>query len=84
MLHEDGEYHVFEVRANNMLDDPVVQGIVVSSRDLGDRRQLEATLRQTEARFEQVFENAAVGANIVDTERTVRFVSTPPTAACWP
>jgi len=68
MLHEDGEYHVFEVRANSMLDDPTVQGIVVSSRDLEDRRHLEATLQQTEARFERVFDNAAVGANIVDTD----------------
>jgi diguanylate cyclase (GGDEF)-like protein/PAS domain S-box-containing protein len=76
MLHEDGDYHVFEVRANSMLDDPVVRGIVVSSRDLGDRRELEDTLRQTEGRFEQVFENAAVGANIVDTNGQFLRVNT--------
>jgi len=72
MLHEDGSYHTFEVRANSMLEDPEINGIIVSSRDLTDRRRLEATLQHSEARFEQVFENAAVGANIVDTSG--RFV----------
>jgi diguanylate cyclase (GGDEF)-like protein/PAS domain S-box-containing protein len=72
MLHEDGEYHVFEVRANNMLDDPAVEGLIVSSRDLTDRRQMEATLSDAEARFEQVFENAAAGATIADA--TGRFI----------
>jgi len=66
VLHEDGTYHLFEVRASNLLDDPAINGIVLCSRDLSDRKHIEAALRDAEVRFEHVFENAAVGITIVD------------------
>ncbi|HWS46333.1 MAG TPA: PAS domain S-box protein [Acidimicrobiia bacterium] len=68
VLHEDGTYHLFETRANSMFDDPAIGGIIVSSRDLTDRRHIETSLHQAEARFEQVFENAAVGMTLVDAQ----------------
>lgn len=41
----DGTYRLFEGIAMNLLDDPAVEGIVVSSRDVTDRRRYEQRLR---------------------------------------
>jgi diguanylate cyclase (GGDEF)-like protein/PAS domain S-box-containing protein len=42
--HKDGTYRSVESRAANLLDDPAVQGIVVSSRDVTDRVKLQEQL----------------------------------------
>ncbi len=46
--HKDGSWRVLEAVGRNLLDDSTIQGIVVNSRDVTDRRQAEETLRQTE------------------------------------
>ena len=53
--------------ATNLLDDPSVEGIVISARDLTDRRRAEAELREAQERFRSAFEHAPIGmALIVD------------------
>jgi len=37
--HEDGSWRVVESRATDMLEDPLVQGLVVNSRDITERRR---------------------------------------------
>jgi PAS domain S-box len=37
--HDDGSWRVVESRATDMLDDPIVQGLVVNSRDITERRR---------------------------------------------
>lgn len=39
--HSDGSWRVVESRGTNMMDDPVVGGLVVNSRDVTDRRRRE-------------------------------------------
>jgi diguanylate cyclase (GGDEF)-like protein/PAS domain S-box-containing protein len=41
----DGTWHHLETRARNLTDDPHVRGIVVTSRDVTERRDAEAKLR---------------------------------------
>jgi light-regulated signal transduction histidine kinase (bacteriophytochrome) len=41
----DGSWHSLEMMAANLLDDPNVQGIVVNSRDVTDRVEMERSLR---------------------------------------
>ena len=50
-----------EAVATNLLDDPSVQGIVISARDLTDRRRAEGELREAQERFRSAFENAPIG-----------------------
>src|SRR4029079_17727394 len=57
----DGGWRVMEAIATNMLDDPAVEGIVISARDLTDRRQAEAELREAQERFRSAFEHAPIG-----------------------
>jgi diguanylate cyclase (GGDEF)-like protein/PAS domain S-box-containing protein len=75
LRHRDGSYRTFEVSANNLFDDPAIAGIVVSSRDVTDRRMIEATLHEAEARFEQVFETAPVGISILSLDGQFRRVN---------
>ncbi|MEX2100555.1 MAG: EAL domain-containing protein, partial [Acidimicrobiia bacterium] len=59
--HADGSWRVVEAVATNLLDDPSVKGIVISARDLTDRRQAEGELREAQERFRSAFENAPIG-----------------------
>ena len=45
--HADGSWRWLEVRARNLLDDPVVSGVVVNVRDVTDRKQSEHKLEKT-------------------------------------
>ncbi len=43
--HKDGSWRYLEHTVNNLLDDPDVRGIVVTSRDITERKELEDQLR---------------------------------------
>jgi PAS domain S-box-containing protein len=61
MRDSSGVWRHFEAIATNLLDDPVIRGIVVNTRDISERRQAEEALRESEERFRWIFEQAAVG-----------------------
>ena len=61
LRHADGGWRVVEAVATNLLDDPAVEGIVISARDLTDRRLAEAELREAQERFRSAFEHAPIG-----------------------
>jgi PAS domain S-box-containing protein len=46
--HKDGTYRILEGRGNNLLSDPAVAGIVFNSRDVTEKRHLEAQLLQSQ------------------------------------
>jgi len=46
--HRDGEYRHFEFTAQNLLTHPAIRGIVCNGRDVTERRELEARLRQSQ------------------------------------
>lgn len=46
--HKDGSWRNLEIIGNNLLDDPAVNSIVVTSRDITERKQLEEQLRQAQ------------------------------------
>jgi PAS domain S-box-containing protein len=46
--HRDSGYRVVESVARNLLSNPGVQGIMVNSRDISERREAEAALRKQE------------------------------------
>jgi diguanylate cyclase (GGDEF)-like protein/PAS domain S-box-containing protein len=43
--HKDGSWRYLEHTVNNLLDDPDVKGIVITSRDITERKELEEQLR---------------------------------------
>jgi len=76
VLHEDGTYRTWEVRAKNLLDDPLVQGIIVNSRDVTDRVKVEAALHESERLYRTIVENANEGIWIIDTDAVTTFANT--------
>jgi diguanylate cyclase (GGDEF)-like protein/PAS domain S-box-containing protein len=61
LRHADGGWRVVEAVVTNLLDDPAVEGMVISARDLTDRRMAEAELREAQERFRSAFEHAPIG-----------------------
>jgi PAS domain S-box-containing protein len=73
--HEDGTYRTFEVKANNLLDDPAVNGIIVNSRDITERVEAERALRDNERHYRTIVETANEGIWIIDSEAVTTFVN---------
>jgi diguanylate cyclase (GGDEF)-like protein/PAS domain S-box-containing protein len=55
MRHRNGSWRWTETVVNNLLHDPTVSGVVLSTRDVSDRRELEEQLR-TQAFFDALTE----------------------------
>ncbi|NHN40263.1 PAS domain S-box protein [Halorubellus sp. JP-L1] len=51
--HADGSYRVFETFASNLLNDAVVDGIVLNSRDVTERNRRERELERTNERLDE-------------------------------
>ncbi|HEV3051214.1 MAG TPA: PAS domain S-box protein, partial [Longimicrobium sp.] len=59
--HRDGSWRTLETVGTSLLDDPAVQGIVVNSRDVTERREAEEALRRSEQQLVQVQKMEAIG-----------------------
>lgn len=55
--HADGRYRVLETTATNLLEHPVVEGIVCNTRDVTDQVESEQALRESAARMERITAN---------------------------
>src|SRR6476619_6330354 len=61
MNHVDGGWRTVEAVSTNLVHDPAIAGLVVSARDVTDRRYAEAELREAQERFRSAFEHAPIG-----------------------
>jgi diguanylate cyclase (GGDEF)-like protein/PAS domain S-box-containing protein len=61
MVHADGGYRNIEAVGTNLLHEPAIAGLVVTARDVTDRRRAEAELREAQERFRNAFEHAPIG-----------------------
>lgn len=68
MRHADGSWRHIETVRNNLLDDPVIRGIVNVSRDVTEREEVLETLQRSKAEFQAIFDRSAVGMALVDKE----------------
>ncbi len=78
-MHADGRWIEVEASARNLLADPDVRGIVVSSREIGEAVRLREALRNSERMFRALFEDTSVAVTIRDTS-TQKFVDCNPAA----
>ncbi len=71
---EDG-WIWLEVRAVNHLDDPTINGIIVSAQDISDRKEMEEELKESEKKFGIVIENSADAIFLTDQEGNYTYVN---------
>ncbi|MBN1345085.1 MAG: PAS domain S-box protein [Phycisphaerae bacterium] len=74
-LHADGTWVPIESVGSNFLGDPSIRGIVVNSRDVTDRRQAEAALRESEERYREFIEGTEDLVTQVDSRGQLMFVN---------
>jgi PAS domain S-box-containing protein len=73
-IHKDGSTRMIEGIRTNLLEEPAVKAIVVNYHVVTDRKLAEDALLESEIRFRTLFEQAAVGVALLETE-TGHFVS---------
>lgn len=56
ILDSNGDYHHIESIGTNFLDNPIIRGIVVNSRDVTYRKKAEQKIRESEERFRYISE----------------------------
>ena len=77
--HQDGSWRYLEAVGQSRLDDPDIAGVVINSRDISDRKQVEAGLRDSEQRFRELFEGSPDAVFVEDLNGTVLDINP---AAC--
>ena len=54
--HKDGSWRYLEHVVNNLLEDPTVRGVVITSRDVTKRKEAQRKLREAEQRYRTLVE----------------------------
>ncbi len=56
--HQDGSWHYFEAVGNNLLEDPLIEGIVVNARDITEQKRLADGLKEAEEQYHTMLDAA--------------------------
>jgi diguanylate cyclase (GGDEF)-like protein/PAS domain S-box-containing protein len=75
VLHTDGSYRWVEAVGRNLLDDSALPGIVLNVRDITDRIESEATLREAQSRFAALVDHASDLITVNDLHGVVTYAS---------
>ncbi len=71
----DGSWRWLESVGNNQLDNEAIEGFVVNSRDITERKQRERELERAERRFDAVFNAASALVTLLDTGGHIEEIS---------
>ena len=73
--HKDGSWRWMESLDTYLLDDPHVDGVVVSSRDVTERKEAEEALRRSEAEIFDILESITDAFFVLDREWRIAYVN---------
>jgi PAS domain S-box-containing protein len=68
LQHADGSWRHLASTCTSLLDDPAVNGIVINSRDVTERKRAEQALQESEERFRSLVEQATDALFVHDLE----------------
>ncbi|MEM8934088.1 MAG: diguanylate cyclase, partial [Acidobacteriota bacterium] len=69
--HGDDTWVYLESVLENLIDNPVLGGVLMSSRDVAQRRKVASALKRERAFFRQLFDNSPAGIVILDNQDRV-------------
>jgi PAS domain S-box-containing protein len=72
---KDGSQLWLEVTLTNLLDDPLVRGVVANFHDVSERKHAEADLRSSEERFRSLVLNSSDIICVIDEDGLIRYAS---------
>jgi PAS domain S-box-containing protein len=75
--HKDGSWRHVEHIVNNLLDDPAVRGVVVTSRDITERKQAEVRIQEADLRYRALVEHIPAIVYIEDVETHATLYDSP-------
>jgi diguanylate cyclase (GGDEF)-like protein/PAS domain S-box-containing protein len=73
--HIDTSHRWFEIRTNDLRHDPEIQGLVVTAREITDRKATEQQLATNQARFRALVQNSTDVVAVVDGAGRYTYVS---------
>ncbi|MEI7811148.1 MAG: PAS domain S-box protein [Ignavibacteria bacterium] len=76
---KDGSYKFIHLTATNLINDPVINGVLVNYHDITERRQAEETIAASALRDKILFQTAVNGIYIIDNQGNITDVNP---AAC--
>jgi PAS domain S-box-containing protein len=71
----DGSERIIESRANNLLDDPVIHGVISTMRDITERKRAETTIAARERYYRSLIRNAADMVSVLDQDLNFKWGS---------
>jgi diguanylate cyclase (GGDEF)-like protein/PAS domain S-box-containing protein len=75
LRHVDSSHRWFEVRTRNLEHDPEIQGLVVTAREISDRKATEQQLAESEARFRALVQSSSDVVAVVAEDGSFSYVS---------
>ena len=73
--HVDGTYRWFEIRTRNLRHDPEIEGLVVTAREVTDRKATEHQLAANEARFRALVQSSSDVVAVIGDDGRFTYVS---------
>jgi PAS domain S-box-containing protein len=71
----DGTYIWVDTIATNMLDVPAVNGIVVTTRPIDQRKRMEEAIRESEELYRTVFETTGTATVLIENDATISLAN---------
>jgi PAS domain S-box-containing protein len=73
--HQNGHWITLEAIANNMLDHPAIHGIIITCRDITERKMVEKALKISESKFRNIFNHSSDAIIMVNNNYSILEVN---------